>query len=131
MVLPYSVGIITAPLVAKIVKQLLRGAVKTTIGAGLQVKKLAAEASDELAGLISEVSTDMATNTAASAESAVGTPGKTVAGSADTIARTAAGTGSAASTTTRTAADTAAKAADDTGRHRGPRAPRSGTTPFT
>lgn len=103
MVLPYVVGVATAPLIGKIVKPLLRGAVKTTIEAGLQVKKLAAEAGQELQGLAAEASIDIAAKNAESTETA-----------ADAV--------------TKTTTETAAAAADKIGPPRGPGAARRGTT---
>lgn len=57
---PYLIGLVTAPLVVKVVKPLLRGTVKTTIGVGLQAKKLAAEAAEDLQDLAAEASAEMA-----------------------------------------------------------------------
>jgi Protein of unknown function (DUF5132) len=57
---PYLIGLVTAPLVVKVVKPLLRGTVKTTIEVGLQVKKLAAEAAEDLQDLAAEASAEMA-----------------------------------------------------------------------
>lgn len=58
MVLPYLVGFATAPLVGMIIKPLMRGAIKTTIGIGLEVKKLAAEAAEDLQDLAAEVNAE-------------------------------------------------------------------------
>lgn len=58
LTLSYLVGIATAPLMGMMVKPLVRGAVKTTIGIGLQVKKLAAEVAEELQDLAAEASVD-------------------------------------------------------------------------
>lgn len=56
--LPYLVGLVAAPLVGMIVKPLMRGAIKATIGVGLQVKKLAAEAAEDLQDLAAEASAE-------------------------------------------------------------------------
>jgi len=48
MVVPYLVGVVTAPLVGMIVKPLVRGTIKVTIRAGRQIRKLAAEAKEGL-----------------------------------------------------------------------------------
>lgn len=61
---PYLIGVVTAPLVAKIVKPLVRGAVKASVGLALEVKKAAAEAGEEIQGLAAEVSSDKATEAA-------------------------------------------------------------------
>jgi hypothetical protein len=58
LTLSYFVGIATAPLMGTMVKPLVRGTVKTTIGIGLQVKKLAAEVAEELQDLAAEASVD-------------------------------------------------------------------------
>jgi hypothetical protein len=60
LTLTYFVGIATAPLMGTMVKPLVRGTVKTTIGIGLQVKKLAAEVAEELQDLAAEASVDFA-----------------------------------------------------------------------
>lgn len=57
---PYLIGLVTAPLAVKVVKPLLRGAVKTTIGVGLQAKKLATDAAEDLQDLAAEASAEMA-----------------------------------------------------------------------
>ena len=61
---PYLVGVVTAPLVAKIVNPLVRGAVKASVGLALEVKKAAAEASEEIQGLAAEVSSEKASEAA-------------------------------------------------------------------
>lgn len=106
MVLPYVVGVVTAPLLVRIAKPLIRGVVKTTIGAGFKVKKLAAEAGEELHGLVTEVSGEASGKVGAAAGAATDTAAKTVAKTASTVS--AAGT--AAKAKVDTAADLAAKA---------------------
>jgi uncharacterized protein DUF5132 len=61
---PYLIGVVTAPLVAKVVKPLVRGAVKASVGLALEVKKAAAEASEEIHGLAAEVSSEKAAGAA-------------------------------------------------------------------
>lgn len=56
---PYLIGLVTAPLVGAIIKPLLRGTVKTTVGIGLQVKKLAAEAREEFQDITAEASVEI------------------------------------------------------------------------
>jgi hypothetical protein len=58
LTLSYFVGIATAPLMGTMVKPLVRGTVKTTIGIGLQVKKLATEVAEELQDIAAEASVD-------------------------------------------------------------------------
>lgn len=58
MALPYLVGLVTAPLVGIVIKPLMRGAIKTTIRVGLEVKKLAAEAAEDLQDLAAEASAE-------------------------------------------------------------------------
>ncbi|MGH3911860.1 MAG: DUF5132 domain-containing protein [Pseudonocardiaceae bacterium] len=60
MWLPFLIGVVTAPLVGKIVKPLVRGTVKATVGAGLQIKKLAAEAAEDVQDLAAEASAQFA-----------------------------------------------------------------------
>jgi hypothetical protein len=56
VVIPYLVGVVTAPLVAKAA----RGTVKAAIGVGLQAKKLAAEAAEDFQDLAMEANAEMA-----------------------------------------------------------------------
>jgi hypothetical protein len=58
MTLSYFVGIATAPLMGTMVKPLVRSTIKTTIGIGLQVKKLATEVAEELQDIAAEASAD-------------------------------------------------------------------------
>lgn len=44
---PYVVGVVTAPLVARVLKPLFRGVVKASVGATLEAKKAAAEIREE------------------------------------------------------------------------------------
>lgn len=57
---PYLIGLVTAPLVMKVAKPLLRSTVKTTIEVGLQAKKLAAEAAEDFQDLAAEASAELA-----------------------------------------------------------------------
>lgn len=57
---PYLIGLVTAPLAAKVIKPLLRGTVKTTIEVGLQAKKLATDAAEDLQNLAAEATAEMA-----------------------------------------------------------------------
>ena len=55
-VAPYLIGVVTAPLVARIVKPIVRGTVKTTVGLAMEAKKAAAEAGAGFQGIAAEVS---------------------------------------------------------------------------
>ncbi|MGH3693659.1 MAG: DUF5132 domain-containing protein [Pseudonocardiaceae bacterium] len=58
----------TAPLVVKILKPVVRGVVKASVGLTLEVKKAAAEAGAEIQGLAAEVGIDKAAEAATSAD---------------------------------------------------------------
>jgi hypothetical protein len=68
VIAPYLIGVVTAPLVAKIVKPLVRGTVKASVGLALEVKKAAAEAGAEFHDLAAEVSADKTTEAVMSAD---------------------------------------------------------------
>jgi hypothetical protein len=51
---PYVIGVVTAPLVANVVKPLFRGVVKATVGVTLEAKKAAAEAREEFQSIAAE-----------------------------------------------------------------------------
>lgn len=74
---PYLLGLVTAPLIAKVVKPILRGTVKTTVGLALQAKKLASEAVEDVQDLAAEASAEMVSAEAARS-------GQTAAGAAAT-----------------------------------------------
>lgn len=59
-VAPYLIGLVTAPLVLRVVKPLFRNATKTTIEIGLKARKLAAEAIEDLQDLAAEANADVA-----------------------------------------------------------------------
>ena len=59
-VIPYLIGVVSAPLVTRIVQPIARSAVKTTIELGMQARKLAAEAAEDLQDLIAETNAEMA-----------------------------------------------------------------------
>jgi hypothetical protein len=56
-ILMYAIGVVTAPLF----KPLLRRAAKATVGLGLQAKKLAAEAREDLEDLTAEMNAEVST----------------------------------------------------------------------
>lgn len=68
VIAPYLIGVVTAPLVAKIIKPIARGTVKASVGLALEVKKAAAEASEELQDIAAEVSHDKAAESVMSAD---------------------------------------------------------------
>ncbi|MGH3981396.1 MAG: DUF5132 domain-containing protein [Pseudonocardiaceae bacterium] len=74
VVIPYLVGVVTAPLVAKAA----RGTVKAAIGVGLQAKKLAAEAAEDFQDLAMEANAEMAAARAGTGSSTIVTERKKV-----------------------------------------------------
>lgn len=62
MLTPYLLGVVTAPLVAKATKNVLRGVVKTSVGITLEAKRAAAEAGGEFQAIAAEVSAEQAAN---------------------------------------------------------------------
>lgn len=77
VLVPYLLGLVTAPLMVKVVKPLLRGTVKTTVGLALQVKKVAAEAVEDVQDLAAEASAEMVATEMASAQRAAEVATKT------------------------------------------------------
>jgi LytS/YehU family sensor histidine kinase len=59
-VIPYLIGLVSAPVVTRIVQPIARSAVKTTIEFGMQARKLAAQAAEDLQDLVAETSAEMA-----------------------------------------------------------------------
>ncbi len=57
----YLIGLVTAPLIAKVIQPIVRGAVKTTIELGLQVRKITAKAAEDLQDIVAEKNAEMAT----------------------------------------------------------------------
>jgi hypothetical protein len=68
--IPYLIGVVSAPLVTRIIHPIARSAVKTTIELGMQARKLAAEAAEDLQDLVAETSAEM---TSAEIEKKAGT----------------------------------------------------------
>jgi hypothetical protein len=60
LVITYLIGLVSAPLVAKVVQPIARSAVKTTIELGLQARKLAIDAAEDLQDLVAETTAEMA-----------------------------------------------------------------------
>ncbi|MGH3854830.1 MAG: DUF5132 domain-containing protein [Pseudonocardiaceae bacterium] len=55
-VTPYLLGVVTAPLMVKIFKPIVRGTVKASVGLAIEVKRAAAEAGQEYRTLAAEAS---------------------------------------------------------------------------
>ncbi|MDQ3761584.1 MAG: DUF5132 domain-containing protein [Actinomycetota bacterium] len=70
IVTPYLLGVVTAPLVVRIAKPIVRGTVKASVGLAMEAKKAAAEAGQEYRGLAAEASADMATKSRMAAKTA-------------------------------------------------------------
>lgn len=56
-VLPYLVGVVTAPLVVAVVKPVVRGTVRATMDISMQAKKVAAEAREDYQAIAAEART--------------------------------------------------------------------------
>ena len=59
IVITYLIGLVSAPLVAKVAQPIARSVVKTTIELGLQARKLAANAAEDLQDLVAETTAEM------------------------------------------------------------------------
>ncbi|MEU4153589.1 DUF5132 domain-containing protein [Streptomyces sp. NPDC026659] len=94
---PFLIGLIAAPLAKRLFKPLMRGIVKTSVGLALEVKKVTAEAGENIHDLAAEVAAEMV-----AAQIAAG----------DGEARSAGGRDAAAGGTPRDAREGAAARAD-------------------
>ncbi|MFD8804339.1 DUF5132 domain-containing protein [Streptomyces sp. NPDC059597] len=56
---PFLIGLIAAPLAKRLFKPLMRGVVKTSVGLVLEVKKVTAEAGENIHDLAAEVAAEM------------------------------------------------------------------------
>ncbi|MGH3566773.1 MAG: DUF5132 domain-containing protein [Pseudonocardia sp.] len=56
VVTPYLVGVVTAPLVVRIIRPIVRGTVKASVGLALEARRAAAEAGAEVQGIAAEAS---------------------------------------------------------------------------
>ncbi|MFF1867684.1 DUF5132 domain-containing protein [Streptomyces sp. CB03911] len=56
---PFLIGLVVAPLARRLIKPLVRGVVKTSVGLVLEVKKAAHEAGENIQDLATEVAADM------------------------------------------------------------------------
>lgn len=68
VIVPYLLGVVTAPLVVKIVKPIVRGTVKASVGLAMEAKKAAAEAGEEFHGLAAQARADRAIESAEAAD---------------------------------------------------------------
>ena len=66
-VAPYLIGVVTAPLLAKVIEPMLRGAVKASVGLALEVRKAAIEAAVEFHDIAAEANADLARKNATAA----------------------------------------------------------------
>ncbi|MEU2393781.1 DUF5132 domain-containing protein [Streptomyces sp. NPDC007369] len=57
---PFLIGLIVAPLAKRLLKPLVRGVVKTSVGVVMEVNKAAREAGENIHGLAVEAAADMA-----------------------------------------------------------------------
>lgn len=55
---PFLIGLITAPLIKRVVKPLVRGIIKTSVGLTLEVRRAAIEAGEEIQDLTAEVAAE-------------------------------------------------------------------------
>jgi uncharacterized protein DUF5132 len=60
VVAPYLIGVVTAPLVARVFRPLFRGVVKTTVGVALEAKRAAAEVREEFQDIAAEATVEKA-----------------------------------------------------------------------
>lgn len=61
VVAPYLIGVVTAPLAARVLRPVARGVVRVTVSVVSEVKRVAAEAAGEVQGIAAEVDADRAT----------------------------------------------------------------------
>jgi Protein of unknown function (DUF5132) len=70
VVTPYLLGVVTAPLVVKIFKPVVRGTVKASVGLAMEARRAAAEAGQEYRAIAAEESADLAAKSRMSARAA-------------------------------------------------------------
>ncbi|MFG2140186.1 DUF5132 domain-containing protein [Streptomyces sp. NPDC048650] len=58
---PFLIGLIAAPVAKRMIKPLVRGVVKTSVGLAMEVKKAAHEAGEGIQDLAAEVAAEMVT----------------------------------------------------------------------
>lgn len=59
VVVPFAVGLVTAPLMKRVAAPLIRGVIKTSVSVAMEVKRAAQQAGEELHDLAAEVSAEM------------------------------------------------------------------------
>lgn len=109
VVAPYLIGVVTAPLVARIFRPLFRGVIKTTVGVALEAKRAAAEVREEFQDIAAEASIERAADDEAAAAARPRAATATSPGVA-----TATRPGVATQTTTKTTGATGSRGADVT-----------------
>ena len=60
VVAPFLIGVVTAPLVARVFRPLFRGVIKTTVGVALEAKRAAAEVREEFQDIAAEATVERA-----------------------------------------------------------------------
>jgi uncharacterized protein DUF5132 len=60
VVTPYLLGVVTAPLVVRVFKPIVRGTVRASVGLAMEAKKAAAEAGQEYRAIAAEESGELA-----------------------------------------------------------------------
>lgn len=68
VVAPYLIGVVTAPLAARVLRPVARGVVKAAVSVATEVKRAAAEAAEEVQGIAAEVEVDKADKAATEAK---------------------------------------------------------------
>ncbi|MGO1050109.1 DUF5132 domain-containing protein [Crossiella sp. CA198] len=56
---PFLIGLVTAPLAAKVAKPLVRGVVRASVGLVMEVRKAAAKAAEGISDLTAEATVDL------------------------------------------------------------------------
>ncbi|MEU9401186.1 DUF5132 domain-containing protein [Streptomyces sp. SID4985] len=72
---PFLIGLIAAPLAKRLFKPLMRGIVKTSVGLALEVKKVTAEAGENIHDLAAEVAAEMVAAQIAAGDGEAGSGG--------------------------------------------------------
>ncbi|OXM54571.1 DUF5132 domain-containing protein [Amycolatopsis alba DSM 44262] len=57
---PFVIGFVAGPVTLKLVKPVVRGVIRTSVAIAMEVKKVAAQAGEELQDLAAEVTAEMA-----------------------------------------------------------------------
>jgi hypothetical protein len=70
VVTPFLIGVVTAPLVVRVFKPIVRGTVKASVGLAMEAKRAAAEVGQEYRAIAAEESTDLAAQSRMTAKAA-------------------------------------------------------------